>query len=602
MWDYPQIKLIKKMTAQEKITALRNQMHSNNIDAFIVFSADPHMSEYMPAHWQERAWLSGFTGSAGFVVVTKDKAGLWTDSRYFVQAPKELSGSGIDLFKEGVEGTPNYIDWIIGQVPSGGKVGVNALVTSQANWQILEQKLNDKGIQLVHIPLIDEIWKNRKIEKSDAIFVHPLEYAGESVQEKLARIKEEIHKKGADTHIVTALDDVAWTTNLRGNEVAFNPVFLGYLCIEEEKVTLFVQPDKVTKEVKYHLEEAHVQIKDYQMFFDYLKTLKNKKILLAPNANQLIFSTLSKENKVIVAPAPGNLFKAIKNEAELEGFRKVMVRDGVSLVKFFYWLKTSVGKEDLDEFIIGEKLRNFRAQGENFVGESFGSIVGYEENGAVVHYSAAKETAKKVTNKGTILIDSGGQYREGTTDITRTLNLGEPSNEFKKDWTLVLKAMINLSMARFPKGTCGVHLDALARLPLWLNNRDFGHGTGHGVGSFMNVHEGPQNIRKDLNNTQLVPGMVVSNEPGLYRENEYGIRIENLIAVSEYSHSEFGEFYEFETLTLCPLFVDSLDASLLTKEEKAWLNKYHSRVETALSPYLEGVEKEFLIHECRTID
>ncbi|MRJ09618.1 aminopeptidase P family protein [Ornithobacterium rhinotracheale] len=590
------------MLVKEKVSALRNAMQSNNIDAFIVFSADPHMSEYMPTHWQERAWLSGFTGSAGFVVITKDKAGLWTDSRYFVQAPMELEGSGIDLFKDGVEGTPNYIDWIIEQIPEGGKVGVNALATSRANWQTLEDKLNSKGIQLIHIPLIDEVWKDRKIEKSDAIFVHPLEYAGESVQEKLNRIKEKMHQKGADTHIVTALDDVAWTTNLRGNDVAFNPVFLGYLCIEEDKTTLFVEPQKVTEDVKAHLEQAHVQIKDYDAFFDYLKTLKGKNILLAPNANQLIFSTLSADNKIIVAPAPGNLFKAIKNEAELEGFRKVMVRDGVSLVKFFHWLKTSAGKEDLNEYSIGEKLREFRAQGEAFVGESFGSIVGYQGNGAVVHYSAAKDTAKKVKNEGTILIDSGGQYLEGTTDITRTLSFDEPSAEFKKDWTLVLKGMINLSMARFPKGTCGVHLDAIARLPLWMNDRDFGHGTGHGVGSFMNVHEGPQNIRKNLNNTQLVPGMVVSNEPGLYRENKYGIRIENLIAVSEYSTSEFGEFYEFETLTLCPLFIDCLDVKLLTEEEKTWLNKYHSRVETALSPYLEGAEKEFLIHECRTID
>ncbi|QAR31711.1 aminopeptidase P family protein [Ornithobacterium rhinotracheale] len=589
------------MTAKEKVSALRKAMQRNDIAAFIIFSADPHMSEYMPAHWQERAWLSGFTGSAGFVVVTKDKAGLWTDSRYFVQAPMELEGSGIELFKEGVEGTPDYIDWLIEQVPQGGKVGVNALATSHANWEKLEQKLNDKGIQLIHIPLIDEIWENREIQKSEAIFVHPLQYAGESVQEKLNRIKEKMHQKGADTHIVTALDDVAWTTNLRGSDVAFNPVFLGYLCIEADKTTLFVAPEKVTEEVRNHLQQAPVQIKDYDAFLPYLENLKGKNILLAPNANQLIFSTLSADNNIIVAPAPGNLFKAIKNEAELEGFRKVMLRDGISLVKFFYWLKNAAGKEDLNEYSIGEKLREFRAQGEAFVGESFGSIVGYQGNGAVVHYSATKDKAKKVRNEGTILIDSGGQYREGTTDITRTLSLGEPSAEFKKDWTLVLKGMINLSSARFPKGTCGVHLDALARLPLWMNNRDFGHGTGHGVGSFMNVHEGPQNIRKDLNHTQLVPGMVVSNEPGLYRENQYGIRIENLIAVTKHATSEFGEFYNFETLTLCPLFLDCLAEELLTPEERAWINDYHARVEQALAPHLEGAEREFLHHECRAI-
>lgn len=590
------------MNTKDKVSALRKEMKANNIDAFIVYSADPHMSEYLPKHWQERAWLSGFTGSAGFVVVTTDKAGLWTDSRYFVQAKHELENSGIDLFKEGVDGVPDYITWLLQEIPEGGKIAVNGLTTSHSNWETLSQKLKQKNISLVDLPLIKNIWTEREKTASDPIFVHPLKYAGQSVSDKLSIIREKMKEKYADSHIITALDDVAWTTNLRGNDVAFNPVFLGYITVEEDSATLFAEEDKLTDEVKKHLAESNVNVKDYNEFFDFIKEWKGKKVLISANSNQSIFEALKENNQFVIAPAPGNLLKAIKNKTELEGFRKAMVKDGVALVKFFYWLKNTAGKEELDEFTIGEKLRGFRAEQDGFVGESFGSIVGYEGNGAIVHYSAKKETAKKVDNKNTILIDSGGQYREGTTDITRTFTFdAEPSDEFKKDWTLVFKGMINLAMAKFPKGTRGTHLDAFARLPLWREDRDFGHGTGHGVGCFMNVHEGPQNIRKDLNDTPLIPGMVVSDEPGLYRENKYGIRIENLITVKESSSSEFGEFYEFETLTICPYFMDSLEVSLLTEKEKAWVNHYNKWVEETLSPYLEGDEKRFLIHECRII-
>ena len=590
------------MNTKDKVSALRKEMKANNIDAFIVYSADPHMSEYLPKHWQERAWLSGFTGSAGFVVVTTDKAGLWTDSRYFVQAKHELENSGIDLFKEGVDGVPDYITWLLQEIPEGGKIAVNGLTTSHSNWETLSQKLKQKNISLVDLPLIKNIWTEREKTASDPIFVHPLKYAGQSVSDKLSIIREKMKEKYADSHIITALDDVAWTTNLRGNDVAFNPVFLGYITVEEDSATLFAEEDKLTDEVKKHLAESNVNVKDYNEFFDFIKEWKGKKVLISANSNQSIFEALKENNQFVIAPAPGNLLKAIKNKTELEGFRKAMVKDGVALVKFFYWLKNTARKEELDEFTIGEKLRGFRAEQDGFVGESFGSIVGYEGNGAIVHYSAKKETAKKVDNKNTILIDSGGQYREGTTDITRTFTFdAEPSDEFKKDWTLVFKGMINLAMAKFPKGTRGTHLDAFARLPLWREDRDFGHGTGHGVGCFMNVHEGPQNIRKDLNDTPLIPGMVVSDEPGLYRENKYGIRIENLITVKESSSSEFGEFYEFETLTICPYFMDSLEVSLLTEKEKAWVNHYNKWVEETLSPYLEGDEKRFLIHECRII-
>lgn len=584
------------MTTQEKIFALRNKMKENNVDAFIVFSADPHMSEYLPVHWQERTWLSGFTGSAGFVIVTQNKAGLWTDSRYFVQAGIELENTGIDLYKEGVEGYPSFIEFLQNEIPENGKVGLNSLATSHANWENIKNQLKVKNISLVNLPLIDELWQNRELPKSDPIFVQPLEYAGKSVDEKLSLIRDEMRKNHATTHIVTALDDVAWTLNLRGNDVEFNPVFLGYILINEKEARLFVDENKITDEVRKHLADSHVDISSYDSFFDVIKELNKETILISAQSNQAIFEVTKSKNNFVIKPAPGNLLKAIKNEAELEGFRKAMVRDGVALVNFFYWLKNTVGKEDLTEFSIGETLRDYRAKGDKFKGESFGSIVGFKGNGAIVHYSAKSEGSAKVTAESSILIDSGGQYAEGTTDITRTLALGEVSEKFKIDYTLVLKGMIDLAMAQFPRGTRGTHLDALARLPLWQQSKDYGHGTGHGVGSFMNVHEGPQNIRKDLNDVPLEVGMVLSDEPGIYIENEYGIRIENLIAVRRKEKTEFGDFLQFETLTLCPIFLENQSKiELLTPEEKQWLNEYHKRVREALEPHLDGDIKKWLI-------
>lgn len=585
------------MTTPEKITALREKMKTQGIDAFIIFSADPHMSEYLPSHWQERSWLSGFTGSAGFVIVTTNKAGLWTDSRYFVQAPKELADSGIELYKQGVDGFPDEIEFLKNEVPQGGKVGVNSLTTSHANWEKIKNQLSSKNIVLVDAPLLDEIWTNRPQGDSDPVFVHPLKYAGKSIGDKLSAIRSEMQKSEATTHIITALDDVAWTLNLRGNDVAFNPVFLGYILLNKQETKLFIDKEKITPEVESHLKEANVSVENYSDFFKALKNLKDEKILLSEQSNQAIFEAIQPNNECIIKPTPGNLLKAIKNEKELEGFRKVMVRDGVALVKFFYWLKNSASEENLTEYSLGKKLREFRATGKNFKGESFGSIIGYRGNGAIVHYSAKKEESATIKAESSILVDSGGQYTEGTTDITRTFALGEVSQAFKDDYTLVLKGMIQLSLAQFPKGTRGTHLDTLARLPLWQQGKDYGHGTGHGVGSFMNVHEGPQNIRKDLNDVALQPGMVLSNEPGLYIEDRYGIRIENLIAVKEKEITSFGTFYAFETLTLFPIFLEhQANLELLNDTEKQWLNNYHQQVQEALAPHLDGEEKEWLLH------
>lgn len=590
------------MLSKEKIALLQKQMKEQNIDAFIVFSADPHMSEYLPEEWQERSWLSGFTGSAGFIVVTQNKAALWTDGRYFVQAPVELQGSGIELMKDGVEGTPNYIDWIKTQVARGGKVAVNALTTSHSNWNTLQENLSPQNIEIVEIPLLKNIWTNRKSDSNkNPVFVHPQKYAGKTVMQKLQDIHTKIEEKGATVHIISSLDDVAWTLNLRGSDVQCNPVFLGYIVLTKKETVLFIDIEKLDENAKEHLKDAQVEILAYEEFFPYIQNIKNEKILLSPTTNQSIFNTLKNYNQIIVSPVPGNLMKAQKNSTELEGFRTVMIKDGVAMVNFLYWLTHNAGKEPMNEFSIGEKLRGFRSAQSNFIGESFGSIVGYKANGAIVHYSAKKESSKNVTNEGSILIDSGGQYLEGTSDITRTLPLGAVSENFKEDATLVLQGMIRLSMVKFPKGTKGVQLDAIARLPLWMQGKDYAHGTGHGVGSFMNVHEGPQNIRKDMNPQELLLGMVCSNEPGFYVENEYGIRHENLIVVKESEKTDSGTFYEFETLTFCPFFKEIIVKEMLLDAEINWLNNYHKLCEEKLAPFLEGEIKSWFLELVKPI-
>ncbi len=590
------------MTSSEKIGALRQKMSENNIDAFIIYSADPHMSEYLPAEWQERSWLSGFTGSAGFVVITKDKAGLWTDGRYFVQAPIELKDSGIDLFKDGMDGTPNYVDWIISEIPEKGTVAVNAIATSHANWEMLQEKLTAAGRKVVDLPLLKEIWTERNTNaQKNPVFVHPVERAGKSVSEKLVDIRNKMETLAASVHIISSLDDVAWTLNLRGSDVQSNPVFLAYVVLTKNEAKLYVDLEKLDNDSRKQMDESWVKMLPYENFYSDLKNISSEKVLISPNSNQLIFEALKDKNTFIKAPVPGNLMKAVKNKTELEGFRTVMQRDGVAMVKFLFWLTHQAGKEAMTEFSIGEKLRGFRAEGKNFVGESFGSIVGYKENGAIMHYSAKSEGSKDVTNEDTILVDSGGQYLEGTTDITRTFALGTASEEFKHNCTLALKGLIQLSMVKFPKGTRGVQLDAFARMALWKEGKDFNHGTGHGVGSFMNVHEGPQNIRKDMNPQELLPGMVLSNEPGFYYDYHYGIRHENLIAVREVESTDFGKFYDFETLTICPFDRQVIAEELLTDPEKEWLNKYHAWCKEKLENELEGEVKDWFLEQVKPL-
>lgn len=579
------------MTAKEKVAALRTEMNKNNIDAFIVYSADPHMGEYLPVEWQERTWLSGFTGSAGFVVVTANRAGLWTDGRYFTQAPKELEGSGIELFKDGVEGTPNYIDWIISETSEGATIAVNALVTSHANWNDLDEKLTKSKRELKNLPLLNNVWLKRPEPSKNTVYLHPMEHAGQSVRDKISAIRERMILEGATIHIIASLDDVAWTLNLRGSDVKCNPVFLGYILLTMQECTLFVDTDKMSDETENIIHKSGVGVKPYDQFFGHLANVKEATVLLAPNSNQAIFEALKDDNQILEQPVPGHLMKAIKNETEQKGFETVMLRDGVALVKFLHWLTHTAGKEEMDEYSIGEKLHEFRAAGKNFIGNSFDTIVGYKANGAIMHYSAKREGSAKVTNDGSVLVDSGGQYLEGTTDITRTFPLGEVSDEFKHDATRALQGLIQLSLAKFPKGTKGVQLDALARMPLWKEGKDYNHGTGHGVGSFLNVHEGPQSIRKDLNPVELAAGMVMSNEPGYYVEDHYGIRHENLILVKTWKKTEWNTFYEFKTLTLCPFFKSIIVKDLLSQVEIDWINGYHKTVQEKLSPLLDGAVK-----------
>lgn len=589
------------MNTIEKIQKLRERMQTAQVDAFIVYSADPHMSEYLPLQWEERKWLTGFTGSAGMVVVTLESAGLWTDSRYFVQATAELEGTGIALMRQGVAGVPTYEQWLLDQLDKNSIIAVNGQCTAYDDWENLQNSLAKKKINLVDNPLLSELWKNRPVNASNPIFIHKMAYAGQSVEDKLVIIREEMKKKDADLHLVSSLDDIAWIANLRGDDVAFNPVFLSYLLIDEKKAVLFADEMKCTDEVRHFLTEVGVNLMPYNTIFEYLSGIKNQKILIDAHSNQRLIEPLRTNNTFVFDAPPSRLLKSVKNTTEIAGVRKAMLKDGVAMVHFLYWLKKNVGKEPMNEMFVAEKLLYFRKQQLNFIGESFNTIAGYNGNGAIVHYASKPETASEITDNGVLLLDSGGQYLEGTTDITRTIPLGKVSSKFKKDYTLVLKGMIALSKTSFPTGTRGCNIDAIARQPLWEYYRNYGHGTGHGVGCFLNVHEGPQSIRQELKDQALLLGMISSNEPGLYRENEYGIRHENLVLCVEKETTEFGTFLGFETLTLCPFFTEAIDTTLFSKDELIWFNAYQQEVKEKLVPLLDKEHADWLTAICKPI-
>ena len=588
------------MTTKEKLSLLRNEMKANGLDAFVVFNADPHMSEYFTPYWEERKWISSFDSSAGYIFITHDKAVLWTDGRYLVQAKNELTGTGVDFFIEGTKDAPLSQEWLLNELPQGAKVGCNGLCTPHNTWNLLSDTLKRKGITLVDKPLIEKIWKDRPKDDRKPIYVRAEKYTGRSTSDKLATLRGIMAEKGVTHFLVTALDDIAWVTNLRGNDVNFNPVFLAYLCITPKSATLFVDTKQCDDSVKAYLKEQHIELKDYHDYFKELQKLKGETILLSPDANQTIYNTVGEHNTLHIAPSPIQLLKAVKNETELEGFRKAMVKDGVALVNFFYWLENNIGKTPLTEHSLGDIMDKFRAE-QGFLANSFGKIIGYEGNGAIVHYHAATNPEVPMHAKGTELIDSGAHYIEGTTDITRVIPLGEFSEDFKRDYTLVMKAMITLSTTIFPAGTRGVQLDSITRAILWKNQRDYGHGTGHGVGSYLCVHEGPQSIRKEMRDVPMLEHMVCSNEPGIYCEGRYGIRIENLVAVQKHSSNEFGDFYRLETLTLCPLDTRAVIVDMLTEEQRQWLNNYNQWVEKTLSPLVGKEQQAWLKERCKAI-
>lgn len=588
------------MTTKEKLSLLRNEMKVNGLDAFVVFNADPHMSEYFTPYWEERKWISSFDSSAGYIFITHDKAVLWTDGRYLVQAKNQLTGTGVDFFIEGTKDAPLSQEWLLNELPQGAKVGCNGLCTPHNTWNLLSDTLKRKGITLVDKPLIEKIWKDRPKDDRKPIYVRAEKYTGRSTSDKLATLRGIMADKGVTHFLVTALDDIAWVTNLRGNDVNFNPVFLAYLCITPKSATLFVDTKQCDDSVKAYLKEQHIELKDYHDYFKELQKLKGETILLSPDANQTIYNTVGEHNTLHIAPSPVQLLKAVKNETELEGFRKAMVKDGVALVNFFYWLENNIGKTPLTEHSLGDIMDKFRAE-QGFLANSFGKIIGYEGNGAIVHYHAATNPEVPMHAKGTVLIDSGAHYIEGTTDITRVIPLGEFSEDFKRDYTLVMKAMITLSTTIFPAGTRGVQLDSITRAILWKNQRDYGHGTGHGVGSYLCVHEGPQSIRKEMRDVPMLEHMVCSNEPGIYCEGRYGIRIENLVAVQKHSSNEFGDFYRLETLTLCPLDTRAVIVDMLTEEQRQWLNNYNQWVEKTLSPLVGKEQQAWLKERCKAI-
>jgi Xaa-Pro aminopeptidase len=587
------------MSVVERLEQLRKLMKENSIDVFIIPSSDPHQSEYVAGRWKTRAWISGFTGSAGTVVVTADKAGLWTDGRYFLQAEEQLKGSTIELFKMGLPETVDYTTWINSELNEGQVVSFDPAVLSIAQVDGLKAAFKKKKIKVASSSdLINEIWTDRPVFPDGKAVVQSVEFCGMERSEKFAALREKMAEEGVTHHLFASLDDIAWIFNVRGTDVKCNPVVMSYAVVGIDEVVLFINADKVEGEVRAELEKDGVTIKDYAAVTDYLSALSEKSAVFIDTArsSQNLLDALKQDKvKVVRGTNMSQIMKAVKNDVEIKGMKKAHIVDGVAMVKFLHWIDNAIGKEEITEISASDKLEDFRKEGENFRGLSFDSISGYNEHGAIIHYSATPETSSTLKPEGFLLMDSGGQYLDGTTDITRTIVLGDVSDRMKRDYTLVLKGHIKLSMTKFPQGfTTGAHIDAFARDALWQHGINYNHGTGHGVGAYLGVHEGPMGISPRWNDTKLVPGMIMSNEPGCYRGGEYGIRIENLVLVVPVEETEWGQFLTFENVTMCPIDTRAVDVSLLTEEEREWLNRYHEEVYEKLSPMLDEEVKGWL--------
>ena len=587
---------------KQRIENIRDLMKEKNIYAYIVPSSDYHQSEYVGDYFKSREFMSGFTGSSGTLIISMDEAGLWTDGRYFIQAENELKDSGIKLFKMGEEGVPTIEEYLLEKLPKNSTLGFDGRVMSVKEGQSLANKLAFKGINIEYkYDLVNDIWEDRCSLPTEKAFLLGTEYSGESFSDKLSRIRAVMKAKKATTHILASLDDIAWLFNIRGRDVKSNPVVLSYAVISIDSVYLFIDKNKIGKDIRAELSKENVQIKGYEEVYEFIKKIEENEVVLIDTSkvNYAIYNNIPSNVQKIEERNPSILFKSIKNEIELKNIRNSHIKDGVAFTKFMYWLKNNIGKIEITEISATQKLEEFRREQDKFIEPSFSTIAAYKDHAAMMHYSATEESNYKLEPRDLFLVDSGGQYFDGTTDITRTIALGPIPENVRKDFTNVVRGMIRLSKAKFLYGCRGYNLDILARGPLWEEGIDYKCGTGHGIGFVLNVHEGPNGfrwkVREDIDDTCILEeGMVTTNEPGVYVENSHGIRIENEIVVRKAEKNEYGQFMDFEVITFAPIDLDAIDESLILKDEKVYLNNYHKQVYDKISLYLNEEEKQWL--------
>jgi len=591
----------------EKLALLQAIMKENSISAYIVPSTDPHLEEYVPDYWRLIAWLTGFTGSAATVVITDSFAGLWTDSRYFIQAESQLPGSGFVLMKSSVSEKKDFINWLTDNINPGSKIALDGRIFSIKQTRSIEKTMEGKNISFdFNCDLISELWTDRPPIPSSLAFDHSTQYCGKERSVKITEVREQMKIKVADYHLLTSLDDIMWLLNIRGSDIKYSPLLISFAIVGEEQILLFTDESKIPLKLASEFDRLEIVLLPYEETAGILTTLSSDStILLNPvTTSSSLFNSIPHGMKIIEDLTIPTRLKAIKNRVEIDNIANVLVKDGVALTKFFYWLEQNSGSDLVSELSVGEKIKSLRSENENYLGPSFSIIVAYNKHGALPHYSSTTESDIVIGTEGILLVDSGGQYLDGTTDITRTIGIGTPSARQKRDFSLVLKGTINLALARFPAGTKGYQLDLLARKALWEAGLNYGHGTGHGVGFCLNVHEGPQNIGQGSGTgpkTVLEPGMLISDEPAIYREGEYGIRIENLILCREDEETEFGRFLKFDTVSLCYIDKSMIDISLLDQKEIDWLNSYHAEVYDKISPFLLAEERLWLEEKTKVI-
>lgn len=594
-----------KQTIAARLAALREEMRREHLSAFIFPSSDPHNSEYVPSRWEGRKWISGFDGSAGTAVVTLHSAALWTDSRYFLAAEEQLAGTEFQLMRERVEGTPSIAEWIATEIEGAEstEIGVDGMCMTYAECSDLKTDLKHNGGITVrtNLDILDRIWTDRPSVPLNPVSIQPIEYAGESCHDKLGRIRSNLLRRGACGMLMTQLDDIAWTLNLRGTDVHCTPVFVAWLIVAEEVAVLYIKDEKLSPEVIEYLNAEGVAVDDYDNIIDALNSYDGYTLLIDPATTNYTLSQLRGNFNLVSAPSPVPEMKAIKNEVECNGFRNAMQRDGVAMVKFLKWLEEAVPKGCETELSVSAKLRQLRAEQPLFKDESFDTIAGYEEHGAIVHYEPTPDTDVPLRPEGFLLLDSGAQYLDGTTDITRTIQLGKVTDLHRRVYTLVLKGHLSLQNLCFPRGAAGTQLDAVARVAMWREGMNFMHGTGHGVGSYLSVHEGPHQIRQEYRPAPMLEGMTVTDEPGLYLAGKFGVRIENTLLTVPYMTTEFGKFLRFEPLTLCPIDTRPIVVDMLSTEELGLLNAYHKMVYERLSPMLDEEHKAWLADKTRSL-